>query len=225
MKATFLGQAGWLIDTNGVKILIDPYLSDYVKSVNPAAYRRQPIDERYLHILPDFLLVSHDHIDHNDPETMPHYLDAGGHITVLTPRSVWDKIRKADGNNYVDFNRHSVWREKGITVSAVKAAHSDPAAIGFLIEAEGKTLYYSGDTLYNTEIFDDVPLSPDAMMVVVNGVGNNMNMEDAKALAARLTPKTVFPMHFGMLDDTTPEEIEAKAPDWTVPRIYETYNI
>lgn len=225
MKVTFLGQAGWLLNIDGVKILIDPYLSDSVKKVNPKAYRRQPVDDRYLHIVPDFLLISHDHRDHLDPETLPHYLDAGGHITVLSPRSVWDKIRKADGNNYIDFNRHSVWREKGITVSAVKAAHSDPAAVGFLIEAASKSVYYSGDTLYNTEIFEDVPQNPDAMMVVVNGVGNNMNLEDAKALAARLSPKTVFSMHFGMLDDTTPGEIEAQVPNWTVPRIYETYTI
>lgn len=225
MKATFLGQAGWLLDTNGVKILIDPYLSDYVKSVNPAAYRRQPIDETYLHIVPDMLLISHNHIDHADPETLPHYLDAGGHITVLSPRSVWKTIRKADTNNYVDFNRHSVWHQKGIIVTAVKAAHSDDSAIGFLIQAEGKLVYYSGDTLYNTEIFKDVPLCPDAMMVVVNGVGNNMNIEDAKAFAEHLRPYAVFPMHFGMLDDTTPEEIEQQAPDWTVPRMYQTYNI
>ena len=157
MKATFLGQAGWLIDTNGVSILIDPYLSDYVRTVNPSAYRRQPIDEQYLHIIPDFLLISHNHIDHADPETLPHYLDAGGNITVLCPRSVWSAIRKADGNNYVDFNRHSLWHEKGVVITAVAAAHSDPDAIGFLIEAEGKTVYYSGDTLYTTEILKDVP--------------------------------------------------------------------
>ena len=30
MKVTWLGQAGLLIETNGTKIMIDPYLSDSV---------------------------------------------------------------------------------------------------------------------------------------------------------------------------------------------------
>ena len=35
MKITWLGQAGLLIQTQGVKVMIDPYLSDSVEKINP----------------------------------------------------------------------------------------------------------------------------------------------------------------------------------------------
>ena len=35
MKITWLGQAGLLFETNGVTIIVDPYLSDSVKEINP----------------------------------------------------------------------------------------------------------------------------------------------------------------------------------------------
>ena len=38
MKLTWLGQAGLLFETDGKKILIDPYLSDSVVKVNPLNY-------------------------------------------------------------------------------------------------------------------------------------------------------------------------------------------
>ena len=35
MKITWLGQAGLLIQTQGVKVMIAPYLSDSVEKINP----------------------------------------------------------------------------------------------------------------------------------------------------------------------------------------------
>ena len=55
MKYTFLGQAGFLIESGDVKIIVDPYLSDSVSKVNPKNYRRAPIDEGYFDVDPDFL--------------------------------------------------------------------------------------------------------------------------------------------------------------------------
>ena len=45
-----------------------------------------------------------------------------------------------------------------------------------LIEAEGKCLYITGDTLYNTDIFSDLPEQIDAVFLPINGSGNNMNL-------------------------------------------------
>ena len=45
MKITWLGQAGLLFETDGKRILVDPYLSDSVRAINPKNYRRVPVDE------------------------------------------------------------------------------------------------------------------------------------------------------------------------------------
>ncbi len=203
MKIIWLGQAGLYIETAGKKIIIDPYLSDSVAKVNPANARRVSVDESYLSLTPDMIICTHNHLDHTDPETLGHYLKNNGNITVLAPGSAWSDIRKYGGShNYVCFERHSEWSEGGIHFIAVRAEHSDPKAIGVVIESEGLRLYVTGDTLYNKEIFDDVlPLGElDAVFLPVNGVGNNMNMADAARFCEKLAPKTAVPMHWGLFD-------------------------
>ena len=66
MKITWLGQAGLLFETDGKKIVIDPYLSDNVKNFEPQNYRRVPVDEAFLQIKPDVLIITHNHLDHLD---------------------------------------------------------------------------------------------------------------------------------------------------------------
>ena len=43
MKITWIGQAGLLLETGKTTVLIDPYLSDSVKAINPANWRRVPV--------------------------------------------------------------------------------------------------------------------------------------------------------------------------------------
>ena len=73
MNITYLGQAGLLFEIEGKRILIDPYLSDNVKNFEPKNYRRQPIDESFLKLRPDVIIVTHNHLDHLDKETLKYY--------------------------------------------------------------------------------------------------------------------------------------------------------
>ncbi|MBO5939109.1 MAG: MBL fold metallo-hydrolase [Clostridia bacterium] len=223
MKITWLGQAGLLFDNGKTKIMVDPYLSDSVVKVNPLNYRRVPIDDRFFGVLPDVMIFTHDHLDHYDPETAPRFLEHSEKgMTVLCPTSVWQKARQhGGGHNYVEFNRHTEWTEHGFRFSAVKAAHSDPCAIGVLIEdlEEGKVYYVAGDTLYNTEIFEDLPEKIDLVFLPVNGVGNNMNADDALRFAECTGAKRAVPYHIGMFDELTPEIFGAEQR--LVLKIYE----
>ena len=220
MKITWLGQAGLLIESEGVQVMIDPYLSDSVAAVNSKNYRRVPVEERFLRMRPDVLICTHNHLDHTDPETLKHYLDRDGGILVLAPEAAWQEARKfGHDHNYVRFNRHTQWTYNHIRFTAVKAEHSDPHPIGVIIEAEGKVLYITGDTLYNTEIFADLPEQIDVVFLPVNGVGNNMNMVDAKRFCEMTGARRAVPMHCGLFDSIDMNEFafEPKA----VPAIYE----
>jgi len=220
MKITWLGQAGLLIQTRGIKVMIDPYLSDSVKKINPKNYRREPVDSRFLEIMPDVLICTHNHLDHTDPETLKHYLDRDGGITVLAPEAAWQEVRKfGHDHNYVRFHRHSQWTQGHIRFTAVKAEHSDVHPIGVIIEAEDKVLYITGDTLYNTEIFADLPAHIDAVFLPVNGVGNNMNMTDAKRFCQQINAKKAVPMHCGLFDNIDMAEFDYEPK--VVPTIYQ----
>ncbi len=201
IKITWLGQAGLLFETESKTILVDPYLSDSVERVNPRNYRRQPIDERFLAIAPDIILLTHNHLDHTDPETLKHYLKRDEKILVLASKHAWETVRQFGGNhNYVMFHRHTVWTEDGITFTGVYAEHSDEYAIGVLLEIEDNIYYITGDTLYHRNIFVDLPQRIDAVFLPINGEGNNMNMQDAANLCRRIGGVAI-PLHCGMFDN------------------------
>jgi L-ascorbate 6-phosphate lactonase len=203
MKITWLGQAGLLFQTPNCTVMIDPYLSDSVGESNPACHRRVPVEEQYFSLKPDIILFTHDHLDHYDPQTVSHFLSSQTQITVLSPTSVWQKVRQTGGaNNYVSFNRGTQWTQNHLRFTAVRAEHSDPYAIGVIITdlSDGKNYYITGDTLYNTAIFDDLPQNIHAVFLPVNGVGNNMNMTDAARFADAIGANYAVPLHWGLFD-------------------------
>ena len=206
MKITYLGQAGLLFEIGDMKIMFDPYLSDSVEKIQPQNRRRVPVDQRFLQMLPDVLVCTHNHLDHTDPDTLKHYLNqTQKEITVLAPEAAWQTVRKFGGiHNYVRFNRHTEWTLGNVRLRAVLAEHSDPHPIGVLLEAERKTYYVTGDTLYNSDLFEDVPIGVDAVFLPVNGKGNNMNMADARRFCERIRPKVAVPIHCGLFDDVDP---------------------
>ena len=224
MKFTWLGQAGILLERDGVTVLVDPYLSDCIGKKDPTRRRRIPIAEAYFDVRPDVLVFTHDHIDHYDPETAPRFLEQTEKaMTVLSPLAVWPKARAIGGpHNYVQFNRYSEWTEHGLRFKAVKAEHSDPHPIGVIIEdlMDERTYYITGDTLYNSAIFDDITGQIDFVFLPINGAGNNMNALDATRFASHINAKTAIPIHFGMYDDLVPSCFVY--PSVIVPTPYKT---
>ena len=212
MKITWLGQAGLLFDNGKVKIMVDPYLSNSVEKVEPLNYRRVPVKEEFLSVTPDVMIFTHDHLDHYDPETAPIFLERKEkRMTVLSPLSVWQKARAFKAHNNVQFNRGTSWTEYGFRFTAVKAEHSDVHAIGVLIEEldTAKIFYVTGDTLYNEAIFADLPENIDIIFLPVNGLGNNMNEEDAVRFFKKSGAKAAVPYHVGMFDEKSPEMFDA----------------
>ena len=202
MRVTWLGQAGLLFETDNKIIIVDPYLSDSVEKIEPQNKRRVPVDKSFFDIKPDIIVLTHNHLDHTDPDTLKHFITQSSNMLVLASGNAWNTVRARFGgnNNYVMFNRHSEWTEGNIKFSAVKAEHSDEHAIGFIMESEGKKYYVTGDTLYNTDIFSDLPEGIDYVFLPVNGRGNNMNMEDGKRFCQRIGAKAI-PLHCGLFDD------------------------
>ena len=220
MKFTWLGQAGLLFETNGKTIIIDPYLSDSVAQIEPHNKRRVPIEEKFLKLKPDYIVLTHNHLDHTDPETLKYYLSADSKVCVLASYNAWQNVRKLFGglqNNYVMFNKGTRWAEGELQFEAVYAEHSDDAAIGVILRADGKVYYITGDTLYNTKVFEDLPDDIDYIFLPVNGKGNNMNMTDGKAFCEKIGA-TAIPLHCGLFDTIDLHEFAYE--DKVVPEFY-----
>ena len=209
MKVTWLTQAGLLFESSKLKIMVDPYLSNSVGEKNPLKNRRIPVDESFLSVTPDVLLITHDHLDHLDPKTLEKILSTDKKITVLASENAYKKLLEFGGDhNYVLLAPHSVWSEGGVTFYAVHAEHSDRAAVGFIIDDGEETFYVTGDTLYNYDVIDDVldlvEDGVDWVFLPINGVGNNMNAKDAADFAYEIGAKNAVPLHYGLFDSIDP---------------------
>ena len=177
-----------------------------------------------------FVLVTHDHIDHYDPETAPVFFKKSRKpMSVLGPTSVRAKaMGDLCGQNYILFDKFTSVSLEGFVFTAVRAAHSDPYAIGVVIEdtVENKVYYVTGDTLYNSRIFDSLPdtgRNIDVLFLPINGVGNNMNMTDAARFTKKTRAMTVVPLHFGMFDSLDPKDFPCK--NKVIPTIWEEIEV
>ena len=220
MKVTWLGQAGLLFENEDVKIMVDPYLSDSCGEMNPKSRRRVPVEEWVFEIKPDIIILTHDHLDHTDEQTLAHFLKTDSEVVVLASKNSWTHVRSVFGgdNNYVMFNRGTEWTHGSIRFTAVKAEHSDDYAIGVIIDDRKKKYYVTGDTLYNTSVFDDIPSDIDTVFLPINGLGNNMNADDAARFALRVGAKHSVPLHTGLFDSINPETFAAS--NRVIPRFF-----
>ena len=207
MKVTWLTQAGLLVESGGLQVMIDPYLSDSVGTIE-GKHRRIPVDERLFELRPDVMIFTHDHLDHYDPETAPRFLaNKEKSMVVFAPHSCWNKARTHGApHRYVRFQPGVEWTEQDVRFISVPAEHSDPCAVGVVLEAEGKRLYITGDTLYSTRVLSALPGEIDCAFLPINGVGNNMNMTDAARFAAACGAKQAVPLHYGLFDALNPED-------------------
>lgn len=214
MKVTWLTQNGFIFENSKIKIMIDPYLTDSLGELKPEKSRRIPADESYFKADPDVVLLTHDHIDHLDIKTIEKIIEnSTKEILFLASESAYNKLLTfVCGHNLVLLAPHSVYSEKGITFYSVHAEHSDRTAVGFIIDDGKQTFYISGDTLYNYDVIDDVlDLAPDGVdfaFLPINGRGNNMNARDAADFAYEIGAKCAAPVHYGLIDDITPEEFD-----------------
>ena len=102
MKVTWLTHSGLVFENDRLTVLVDPYLSDGVKKIEPQNYRRVAVDEQFLSLKPDMILLTHNHLDHTDPETLSHYLGADSEVTVLASGNAWQNVRKTFGGVKMD---------------------------------------------------------------------------------------------------------------------------
>ena len=193
MIIRFLGQSGYILKTERSEIIIDPYLSD---SVNRVAGRPRllPIPLQPADISCDAVICTHDHLDHLDPDTVT---EIASKQLFVTTNGGKEKLKSLGKENVIAMNEGESVRLGDFEITAVFADHT-VEAFGVIVKAEDKTLYFSGDTLYNERLFDIARYSPDATFICINGRLGNMNAEEALVTAKRIGAKRNIPNHYDM---------------------------
>jgi L-ascorbate metabolism protein UlaG (beta-lactamase superfamily) len=205
-RLVWLGHASWLVQTDGLSLLIDPVLGSSI-SVVIKRNGRAPLAAA---ALPPIAaqLVSHNHYDHMDAPSLravgaPVVVGLGngrligGHLPV-TELGWWDA---ADiGGVRVTYVPSQHWSRRGLN-DANRALWG-----GFVIESGGLAIYHSGDTAY-FEGFAEIGKRFPRLDVALLPIGaydprwfmakQHMNPDDALQAFQDLGARRVVAMHWG----------------------------
>jgi L-ascorbate 6-phosphate lactonase len=217
---TWLGQAGFLLEAGGRRILIDPFLDGgYPGREYP------PPDVDAVGADCDWLLVTHEHVDHLDPVGLPLIAQRSPGLTVIAPEPLRELVHAlAPGVAFTGVRPGDPVELPGAgrlrTVPAIHAVevadgYSDgardggpPRFVGFVLELEGVAIYHAGDTIVTDAVVEALRAIPvDVALLPVNGrtyyreqadLVGNMGFRDAVALAADIGATTLVPMHWDL---------------------------
>ena len=200
MEVKWLGHASWKIKTGGKVIYIDPYEGNY--------------DEKA-----DLILSTHHHDDHCKPEKV---MQARGDKTVIVALPECGKklgvpVKSLKPGEKATFG--------DVTVEAVEAYnykrfrspgnpfHPKGIGVGYLIKAEGKTVYHAGDT----DFIDEMKKLRDVdLLLIPSGGTYTMDAPEAAEATLAIKPKQAVPMHIW---DTDPGEFKKRVEAGGVTKV------
>lgn len=200
-----LGQAGFLFTTGQNVLCVDPYLSNCVeKLVGMEARRMWWNSFRADELKVGAVLITHDHLDHLDPETLPVMEQVNPPETYFGPDSALNHLRllsfRESALQRLNRGEETAWG--GMTLKAVYAEHTEDS-IGVVLKTSALKVYITGDTCLTDALVNEDTMNCDVLIACINGIDENLNPEEAMGLAKRLHAKLVIPMHYGLIPCST----------------------
>jgi len=199
----FLGQAGYLIKSNNRIVAIDPYLSNSVAKIAPELTRAVEVPFEPSQLDVDIYIVTHDHLDHLDPETIEAYRYKNK-TTFVAPRLAVKKLISlgVPAENIVQIDAGQAKKIKDVEISSIYAIPNEPDVIdtcGYKLEFKnGRSVYHSSDTGFSDLLLDCVPKTEVALLCI-NGKWGNMGPKEAADVAVRVNPQTAIPNHYDVM--------------------------
>jgi L-ascorbate metabolism protein UlaG (beta-lactamase superfamily) len=143
------------------------------------------------------VLMSHTHWDHIDRG----YLKSiGKHTMVITPTLASGVVKLFGAKNITGLSPWASLEARQVKITATPALHMAPT-IGFVIQNEGQSVYFAGDTYYGTfmsEIGRTFKLDAALIPVTTFRIPITMGVYQALKGVTALQPKVVIPIHLGI---------------------------
>jgi L-ascorbate metabolism protein UlaG (beta-lactamase superfamily) len=214
----WLGHASFLLNVNGVRLLIDPVLQ--APSSLMKRYSELPFAPDAFTGL-DYILVSHDHRDHCDEASIKLLARQNPRATWLCGLRLDNLLRKWTGSATIQaagWYQQFALPAEGLNIYFLPTRHWSRRGLtdtnttlwgAFMIEASGSKIYFGGDSGYGRhigkvrELFGEVDY-------YLAGIGafaprwfmgpSHMHPEEAAQASNELQPKNLLPMHYGTFD-------------------------
>ena len=235
----WLGQAGFAIRLGGLRMLIDPYLSDFLaqkyagKEFAHVRMMPPPLDATRLRDL-DLVLCTHRHSDHMDYGCLSTLAANNPACRFVVPRAEIDSAQKAGlalDRLLPAGDGQTLPAGPQAEVLAIPSAHETLATdhqgnhryLGYVLRLAGLTLYHSGDCVVYPGQADRLratgvdlallPVNGRSERLTARGLPGNMTFDEAAALCRQASIRTLIPHHFGMFEFNTvdPAELERQA--------------
>ncbi|MEZ4499571.1 MAG: MBL fold metallo-hydrolase [Thermomicrobiales bacterium] len=201
----WLGQAGFILKApSGTIVMIDPYLSDWGEEqwglkriIDP------PVDPGSFQ--PDMVLVSHWHEDHLDAPVIKRWARDGIDAVFVGPDTcskraiAWgwtaESVVTVELDDEVEF--------EDVIIRPTFARHETPEAptgnaFGYLVSIDGLKIWYVGDTEYDARLRPMREQLIDVALIPINGVGGNLDADEAAMLICKVAPRIAVPIHYNM---------------------------
>ena len=222
----WLGQSGFLLQWQGVHVLLDPYLSDsltrkYRQTDKPHVRMAElVIDPAQLSFV-NVATSSHNHTDHLDAETLGPILERNPSVKLLIPeanRAFVSERLNIDPTTPIGLDDGGAVELSEIRFSAAASAHETVErdeqgrvkALGYVLEFGEWSLYHSGDTLRYQGMMEKLrPFAVDIALLPINGraperqVPGNLSGPEAAQLAHDIGAKLAIPCHYDMFEFNT----------------------
>jgi L-ascorbate metabolism protein UlaG (beta-lactamase superfamily) len=198
---TYIGHATTLLRLSRSSILTDPMLRGWLGPLR----RQGPAPPRELPKIPDVVLISHLHLDHFDLRSLRRVPRM---TPLVVPRGAARWARKGGADRIREVGRGETISIGEIEVTAVPAEHdrrrhpwgSEIGAVGYVVRAGGRSVYFAGDTDLFPGMSELGPL--DVALLPVWGWGpsvgsGHLDPESAARALTLLRPRLAVPIHWG----------------------------
>lgn len=217
LKTIWLGHSTFLLNISGVVVLVDPVFSESASPVKGMVKRFQSPAlslEQLPHI--DVVVISHDHYDHLDMDSVKYFTDTTTQFIV--PLGVGSHL-KGWGITEKKITEQDWWQStqiKDVTFTATPAYHFSGRGLSdgnstlwasWVIKSEEHNVYFSGDSGYANH-FKEIGerFGPFDIAFIESGQYNE-NWQDVHMLPSEgvqafkdLKAQRYFPVHWGMFE-------------------------
>lgn len=238
-RITWLGHASFLIKIGKVTILTDPFLTEFASPVSWAGPRRFVEPGISLDKLPpiDIVIVSHNHYDHLDDETI-NQLKNKENIQIIVPLGLKQFFTDRGYKKIAELDWEESITTGGLELTSLPSVHDSARTTNdnnktlwanWAIASSSKRVLFIGDTGYSETIYKKIGVKHGPFDYAILPIGayeprklmwmSHITPEEAVAIGTEVKATKLIASHWGTVSSLSDE------PPWEPPKRFKKSGI